>query len=111
MWGASRLPKCLGCFAILACTRGFRLGFLFGLRFGGELLLYLEGNRIGVYLVNRGCLAESIRSVATPRCKDDTDLDEQARERSLISTAEEGGKQLVEHFGFPIFADTAPPRP
>ena len=96
----------LGCFLDL----GNGPGFIFGLSLGGEFLRYLESNRVGVHLINRCSIAESIRSVAPPRCKHDTDLDEQARERSLIGTAEESGKQLVQHVGFPIFADTVLPR-
>jgi hypothetical protein len=38
-----------------------------------------------------------------PRRKDNTDLDEQARERPFIGATQERSKQFVEQVGFPIF--------
>jgi hypothetical protein len=50
-------------------------------------------------------LPKNVAPIATPRCKDDTDLDEQARESPLVGTTQVRSKQLVEHV-LPIFPNT-----
>ena len=84
MWEPRGSPKYLCCFTALACAQSLRLGFPFGLRLGGELLLYL-GNRVGVHLINRGCLAESVRSVLRPVAR--TTVTSTSRRESAPSSA------------------------
>ena len=57
LWLLGNLLQCLCCW--LRLDLGSRPRFLLG----GELMLDLEGNRIGVHLVRLGCGAENLTSV------------------------------------------------
>jgi hypothetical protein len=58
MWTGSTPKLCDTFLGGLGC--GLRLLLSFRLGFSSELMLYLEGNRIGVYLVGLGCQGNRI---------------------------------------------------
>src|SRR5665213_138437 len=71
-----------------------RLDLCSGPRFllGGELMLYLEGNRIGVHLVRLGCGAENLTSVRllAGRKQDDT-LNDHLANNAFLGLPKKGG--------------------
>jgi hypothetical protein len=70
----------------------YRLRCLPRFLFCGELVLYLEGNRIGVHLVRLGCGAENLSSVRllTGRKQDDG-FDDHLADNAFVGLAEKGG--------------------
>jgi len=64
----------------------FRLGF------GGELMLYLEGDRIGVHLVRLGCGTENLTAVRLlAGRKQDDGFHDQLADCSFVALAEKCG--------------------
>ena len=87
MWTGSS-PKLCDTFL---CGFGYGLGLLFSFRpdLARELMLDLEGNRIGVHLVRLGCGAENLASVRllTGRKQDDG-FDNQLADNTFLGLAE-----------------------
>jgi len=74
------------------CGFGYGLGFLFSFRlgFGGELMLYLEGDGIGVHFVDLGCGAENLAAIILCSCGKQNDrFDNQLSECALLCLANE----------------------
>ncbi len=78
-------------FDAFLCRSDDSLGLLSSFRFcfSGELLLDLEGNRIGVHLVRLGCGAEKLASVRLlAGRKQDNGFDDQLADNPLLGLAE-----------------------
>jgi len=80
---------------LLQCLRRwlrFDLGSGPRFLFHGEVLLDLEGNRIGVHLVGLGCGAEDFTSVRLlAGRKQDDGFDNQLADYTFLGLAEKGG--------------------
>jgi len=86
LWFLSSRLQCLRYWLRLDLCSGPRLFF------GGELMLYLEGNRIGVNLVRLGCGAENLSSVRLlAGRKQDDGFDDQLADNALVGLAEKRG--------------------
>jgi len=87
----------------LLCGLGYGLRLLFSFRLflGGELMLDLEGNRIGVHLVRLGCSAENLTSVRLlAGGKQDDGFDDQLADDAFLGLAQKGREQLGCGFAF-----------
>src|SRR5665213_166566 len=110
-----KVRKLCGLRLLRRCGLSFRYGFRWRLvgepRFllGGELLLHLEGDGIGVHLVCLGCGLEYLSAVGLRTCGEQNhDLDREAIEYALICLANEGRAQLAD--GLPLLgADASAP--
>ena len=90
MWTGSS-PK-LGDTFLCEFGYGLRLLFSFRLRFGGELMLDLEGDCIGVHLIGLGCGAKNLTSVRLlAGRKQDDGFDDQLADNALLGLAEKSG--------------------
>jgi len=86
-------PLCVSLLGRFLPALSNRLGGLLGLLFGSELLLYLEGDGIGVHLVRAGCITED--SGHLPARPVHRDLSRQALEQCDVSKQKSAKTLLI----------------